>query len=172
MINNYALAPNQHTEALPQYHTEIVFFKFEEDFVEDNIRCIPMIVRFKLDACGIKLKLQQWAMMNDAEKETLSFMPCATPLQVAFFRQTVVALIAAQDGGSAVTLPVEAFPAWANLRRLPQELVVKLEALELTLSLQQWQQLTNLQRFVLLKLCRPGHENRNFPIAFKEFGLA
>jgi hypothetical protein len=28
-----------------------------------------------------------------------------------------------------------------------------------------------LQRFVLIKLCRPGHENENFPKAVKEFGL-
>jgi len=39
------------------------------------------------------------------------------------------------------------------------------------ISIGQWRNLYLLQRFALLKLCRPGHENRNFPIAMKEFGL-
>ena len=34
-------------------------FVFEEDFVEENVRCIPMTVRFKMDAAGIKLKLAE-----------------------------------------------------------------------------------------------------------------
>ncbi|WP_353849846.1 nitrate reductase associated protein, partial [Hydrotalea sp.] len=32
---------------------KIEYFQFEEDFVEENVRCIPMIVRFKMDAVGI-----------------------------------------------------------------------------------------------------------------------
>jgi len=36
---------------------------------------------------------------------------------------------------------------------------------------EQWRELSILQRFALIKLCRPGHENKNFPIAMKEFGL-
>ena len=39
----------------------IEYFDFEEDFVEKNIRCIPMIVRFKMDEAGIKLKLSEWS---------------------------------------------------------------------------------------------------------------
>jgi len=33
----------------------IEYFKFEEDFIEEDVRCIPMIVRFKMDLAGIKL---------------------------------------------------------------------------------------------------------------------
>jgi hypothetical protein len=34
-----------------------------------------------------------------------------------------------------------------------------------------WSALSPLQRFALLKLSRPGHENRNFLPACREFGL-
>jgi hypothetical protein len=34
-------------------------FVFEGDFV-DNLRCIPMQVRYKLDTCSIKLRLSDW----------------------------------------------------------------------------------------------------------------
>ena len=39
----------------------IQYFLFEEDFIEKNVRCIPMIVRYKLDTVGIKLQLSQWS---------------------------------------------------------------------------------------------------------------
>jgi hypothetical protein len=42
---------------------------------------------------------------------------------------------------------------------------------QMSISLAQWKDLNVLQRFALLKLTRPGHENKNFPKAMKEFGL-
>lgn len=42
-----------------------VFFAFESDFV-DSLRCIPMVVRYKLDTCGIKLKLPEWVKERKA----------------------------------------------------------------------------------------------------------
>ncbi|MGB0562374.1 MAG: nitrate reductase associated protein, partial [Spirulinaceae cyanobacterium] len=41
-----------------------------------------------------------------------------------------------------------------------------------SISLTQWQALRPDQRFALIKLSRPGHENRNFLPAMQEFGLA
>jgi hypothetical protein len=42
---------------------DTVYFAFENDFV-DTFRCIPMIVRYKLDTCGIKLKLPEWVKLS------------------------------------------------------------------------------------------------------------
>jgi hypothetical protein len=41
----------------------------------------------------------------------------------------------------------------------------------IAISLLQWRELTNLQRFALIKLSRPGHESKNFIKALKEFGI-
>jgi hypothetical protein len=38
-------------------------------------------------------------------------------------------------------------------------------------TLNGWNALSNLQRYSLLKLTKPSHENKNFPIALREFGL-
>lgn len=146
---------------------ETVFFDFEEDFVEDNVRCIPMVVRFKLDACGIKLKLQEWSRMNLPERKLLAEMNCV-PGQ---YRCYVQQLVKKYTGAVATDLPVTENAAWSNLEEIPFMLQEKLAEFGWQLSLLQWQCLNNLQRFVLLKLCRPGHENRNFPSAVKEFGL-
>ena len=148
------------------------YFRFEEDFVEDNIRCIPMIVRFKLDACGIKLKLGQWSKFTAKERRQLSDMPCVTPGQIGTYGLFLQQLIAARTGHEATLLEVDSYPAWADSDRILPDLQQQARQIGVEISLHQWRSLYLLQRFALLKLCRPGHENRNFPIAMKEFGLA
>jgi hypothetical protein len=150
---------------------ENIFFEFEEDFVEDNVRCIPMVVRFKLDACGIKLKLSEWSKMTTEERNTLTEMACITNEELVQYRNYLRWLIMNHTGTKATELPVELSPLWANTDRLPGMLSEKLAEFNWYVSLQQWQNLSNLQRFALLKLCKPGHENKNFPKAVKEFGL-
>jgi len=148
-----------------------VYFGFEEDFVEDNIRCIPMIVRFKLDACGIKLKLNEWSRMNAAERKVLCETRCLDIDDIMQYRACLERIVLRRTGDCATTIPVEPDPAWADTGKLPDILKNKLAEFNWWLTLQQWASLSNLHRFALLKLCRPGHENRNFPKAMKEFFL-
>jgi hypothetical protein len=68
-------------------------------------------------------------------------------------------------------MEVNKTPAWKELHSIPGILIEKLKEFDWNLSIAQWKSLTDLQRFALLKLCRPGHENKNFPKAMKEFGL-
>jgi hypothetical protein len=150
---------------------ENIFFEFEEDFVEDNVRCIPMVVRFKLDACGIKLKLSEWSKMTMEERNTLTEMTCVSGEEVLQYRNYLRRLIMNHAGTKATELPVDSNPLWANIERLPGMLSEKLAEFNWYMSLQQWRNLSNLQRFALIKLCKPGHENKNFPKAVKEFGL-
>jgi hypothetical protein len=145
-------------------------FQFENDFV-DTLRCIPMQVRFKLDACGIKLKLAEWSKLSFDERENLAELPCFTRQETQRYRQYLQDLIYTRTGNDATELDVEEHPAWANKEQIPEELSEKALAFDCEISNNQWSQLTDLQRFVLLKLCRPGHENMNFPKAIYEFGL-
>ncbi|MES1226818.1 MAG: nitrate reductase associated protein [Bacteroidota bacterium] len=150
---------------------ENIFFAFEEDFVEDNVRCIPMIVRFKLDACGIKLKLNEWSKMSLDERNNLTEMPCTQKGDVVQYRNYLLWVIMKRAGVKATDLPVESNPLWANVDVLPAVLSERLIEFNWRVSVQQWRSLSNLQRFALMKLCKPGHENKNFPKAVKEFGL-
>ena len=150
---------------------EIEYFDFEEDFVEEGIRCIPMIVRFKLDKAGIKLKLGEWAKFSSNEKLELALLDCTNPEEVNRYHDTVASLVTHYTGKEATVIPIEKDPSWNNSATVPRELIQKTMELENTISTKQWKSLTTLQRFALLKLCRSGHENRNFPIALKEFGL-
>jgi hypothetical protein len=55
----------------------MTFFQFEADFVE-SLRCVPMQVRYKLDTCGVKLKLPDWNHFSQAERQQLVELPCET----------------------------------------------------------------------------------------------
>lgn len=140
------------------------YFAFEEDFVEKNIRCIPMIVRFKMDAVGIKLRLADWSKFHRDERLALSTMSCG-------YREYLVGLIEKYTRSEVETLAIEGNPAWSIDAVVPDLLLEKALEFGWNVSVYQWRCLTELQRFALLKLCRPGHENKNFPRAMREFGL-
>lgn len=150
---------------------KIQFFRFEDDFVEAKIRCIPMIVRFKLDACGIKLKLAEWSRMSPPERERLARLPCETQTQLEQYRNILIEVILNRTGNQATPIPVPATTNWQQMDLIPAPIAEKLKEYPLTVSIKQWQALSELQRFALLKLSCPGHENKNFPKALAEFGL-
>ncbi|WP_414585515.1 nitrate reductase associated protein [Scytonema sp. PCC 10023] len=145
------------------------FFEFEADFV-DSLRCIPMQVRCKLDTCGIKLKLSDWSHLTKADREALVELPCSTETEIQAYREYLQNLILQRTGTSAAELPIEPHPAWLDTN-IPINLQEKAKEFGVTLSPQQWAELTPLQRFALIKLSRPSHENQNFPKALKEFHL-
>lgn len=149
----------------------IEYFRFEEDFVEDNVRCIPMIVRFKLDACGVKLKLTEWSKMTPSEREHLAALACETDDETLIYQRYLKHLVWHRTGGEATPLQVQANPAWSVLSTLPELLSEKLNQINHSISLQQWQRLSVLQRFALLKLSSGGHEHKNFQKALEEFEL-
>ena len=130
-----------------------------------------MTVRFKMDAAGIKLKLAEWSKFSVAERIELAIMSAAIKEDAEKYNQYLSGLIQKYTGDDATKLVVDTNPEWANLETIPAMLQQKTMEFNLIISIPQWKQLTNLQRFTLLKLCRPGHENKNFPKAILEFGL-
>lgn len=146
------------------------FFQFEMDFAS-SLRCIPMQVRYKLDLCGIKLKLPQWNQFSKSDRQILLDLPCQTSQQVQIYRQTLQELVARTTGETATDLPIEANPDWENERTIPNSVEDKSKEVGVPLTIEQWKKLTPIQRFVLIKLSRSSHENRNFVPALEEFQL-
>jgi hypothetical protein len=146
-------------------------FDFEKDFA-DTLRCIPMAVRFKLDACGVKLASSQWAQFTKIDRDRLLLEQCATQDEVVAYRDFLIALIESRSGEEAQMTVVHSHPAWGETTSVP--MAVRKQAWSLGLeppSLGQWVALAPLGRFALLKLARPGHRNLNFEPALREFGL-
>ncbi|MEM9770174.1 MAG: nitrate reductase associated protein [Cyanobacteria bacterium P01_D01_bin.73] len=145
------------------------FFDFERDFV-DSLRCIPMRVRYNLDRCGIKLKLHHWHHLTEEERRFLVALPCDGEANRANYRKTLREMVQLRSREVPKDLPVDPSWPWQG-EFLPAETVDQAKRVEVSLSDEQWRSLSEIQRFVLVKLSRPGHENRNFIPALREFGL-
>ena len=146
------------------------FFQFEMDFAS-SLRCIPMQVRYKLDLCGIKLKLPQWSQFSAEDRQMLLGLPCRTPDQVQTYRNNLQRLVQEATGEIAANLPVEVHPEWENDVKIPDSVGQKAREMQVSLTVDQWAKLTPIQRFVLIKLSRSSHENRNFMPALEEFHI-
>ena len=147
-----------------------MFFEFEADFV-DSLRCIPMVVRLKLDTCGVKLKLAEWNHFTQLECDELVNLPCAESAEVVAYRDYVSELIFQHTGNAPSLLEVDLHPAWLNDRDIPTTIEIKAAEYGIIITQSQWANLTPLQRFATIKLTRSSHENNNFLPALQEFGL-
>lgn len=146
------------------------FFEFEADFVE-SLRCIPMQVRFKLDTCGVKLKLHQWSLFNADDRVQLVDRACVNGAEIQAYRSFLEALILARSGEVASELAIDPEPPWLNDLVIPDSVMEKAESVGVVLLSSQWARLDPLRRFALIKLSRSNHENANFRPALEEFGL-
>jgi hypothetical protein len=150
---------------------EPLFFRFESDFVQ-SLRCIPMVVRFKLDLCGIKLSLKAWSRFSHETRAALAANPTDTPKEIDAYGQMVVAAIREAELPVSM-IAIDAAPAWLEKNAVHPAVETKVAELGLVApSSSHWQALSDLQRYALIKLTRGGHENANFLPAMLEFDMA
>jgi hypothetical protein len=109
--------------------------------------------------------------MTTAERQALVELPCTTETEIQSYREHIQQLILQRTGIPATELPIELHPAWQDSSTVPPSLQEKAQEIGVNLTPQHWAALTPLQRFALIKLSRPGHESKNFPIAIAEFHL-
>ena len=131
-----------------------------------------MVVRFKLDRCGVKLSLRQWSKMGAVNRTSLLAMRCDTAAEIETYRIAVIHLATAHCAEVIKRLPGDPEPAWANPSRVPGDVLRQAADLRVEPpSPQSWSRLSTLQRFALLKLARSDHDNHNFIPAMREMRL-
>lgn len=144
-------------------------FAFEADFVDD-LRCLPMAVRRKLDLAGVKLRLSHWHALTADERAELLAWP-DHPGAIDELRLWLERRTAGLADGPARAIDPAAGLDWQQRETVPERLRMACAQLGTAVEPRQWQALDELQRFALVKLSHPGHEHRNLPRALKEFGL-
>lgn len=148
-----------------------LIFDFERDFAGE-LKCMPMVTRLKLDRCGIKLSLKQWNRMHLTDRQALVCLPCDTVDEIDAYGARVVELIE-DDGGVASRFQIDLSPQWENVEGPPAQVsAFAADAGVRPPTAVEWVGLTPVQRFVVIKLTRPGHANANLGPALREFGLA
>lgn len=132
-----------------------------------------MIVRYKLDQCGVKLSLKQWSCFSRDERAELVQRDCSTAGSIAAYAEYLINLIEVKAKDKPARIPVIGSAEWDEVGAVPARLVNYAGNMGLPPpSSEQWASLTSLRRFALFKLTRPGHDNDNFLPAMREFGLA
>ncbi|XOC97025.1 nitrate reductase associated protein [Burkholderia sp. 22PA0106] len=171
-----------------------LLFGFEIDSSED-FTFIPMIVRFHLDRCGLRISLDQWQRLPlDARKRLARFPVAAgagpdmapdrenpepepeselkSELDMGF-GEALAGLLHAQGVEAAETFEPEPAPGWANRAAVPSALVAQCALACLPApSPAQWAALGAFERYVLAKLSRKPKLNHDFIPAMREFALA
>jgi len=146
-------------------------FAFEDDFVA-SLRCIPMAVRLKLDRSGIKLSLRQWSRFTREDRQELLDLPCGSACEVCAYHDRLVELVALRAKEDAKPLPEAPAALWEALGDTPPVVTAFAQSVGVSPPTEhQWRRLSELQRFVLIKLTRDNHDNVNFIPAMREFGL-
>jgi hypothetical protein len=152
-------------------NTDSTIFEFETDFA-GALYCIPMAVRRKLDLCGVKVSLKQWNRFSLEEREQLVARECDTPQETDAYQREVAHLLETRAGDRPQFLDRDAGTEWKDTSVVPHRLIDYCQERGVPApSLAQWAALTELQRFALFKLTRPGHTSENFIPAMREFGL-
>ena len=142
-------------------------FGFEQDFI-GNWRCIPLCVRRKLDLIGLKLKLSHWVAMSQQQRQSLvdwNDHPEALKAMSAHCRS----LTRTMADGEAKPLPPAQGESWQLSSEVAAHVLAAAEDRHIDLSLKQWHGLSELERFALCKLARPGgHDHHNLEAALGE----
>ncbi len=143
-------------------------FAFEADFM-GSWRCIPLCVRRKLDLAGIKLKLRHWLALDEGERQQLVDWPDG-PQDLRDFAFHLKRRTATMGDDPVGELPIPHAPPWRE-GEPPAGVIAALLPMGQTLNQGQWQRLSELERFALCKLARPGHDHRNLTPALAEFKI-
>jgi hypothetical protein len=141
-------------------------FAFETEFSAD-LRCIPMAVRRKLDLAGVKLKLVHWGGLEAQERQRLLAWGDG-PEAITALRDWLMERSQQLPQGPASPLEPAMGCSWQQGEAVPEVLRQACAQLQLSLRPDAWQQLSELERFALVKLSHPGHEHRNLPLALVE----
>ena len=95
---------------------------------------------------------------------------CALPISA--YKEKVSARVAEACGAPPSLLPELPARDWEDAYRIPAQVIAQAESRNRRIAPDAWARLSPLQRFALIKLSRPGHENHNFIPACDEFGLS
>ena len=109
--------------------------------------------------------------MNQESRQNLMTFPCDTDSQIHDYRHYIQELILQLTGKPVAELPIETHPAWIDITTIPSSIYDKSQEIGIEITIAAWASLTILQRFALIKLSRPSHENKNFLPALQEFNL-
>ena len=150
-----------------------LLFNFEVESSE-NLKFIPMVVRFNLDRFGLRISLEQWQMLPHEDRALLARFPVEEDTQIEpNFDHALFEMMRTHANVEPEWFTPEDNPAWRDIAVVPETIVHQASLASISPpGAEQWARLDPFQRYVLAKLARKSASNHDFLPAMREFGLA
>jgi hypothetical protein len=148
-------------------------FRFEIESTED-LRFIPLAVRFNLDRFGQRISLDQWQRLPYADRVLLARFPVENEADIEpNFDLAVREMLQTHANDEPETFAPDTDPIWVHTDAVPESVIRQSSLCGIGApSLDRWSELSAFQRYALAKLSRKNDVNHDFVPAMREFGLA
>jgi hypothetical protein len=148
-------------------------FRFEIESTE-NLRFIPLVVRFNLDRFGQRLSLDEWQRLPHEDRALLARFPVESDVEIApNFDLALREMLRTHAGSEPESFSPETDPVWVHTDAVPESVIRQSSLCGVGApSLDRWAALSAFQRYALAKLSRKNEVNHDFVAAMWEFGLA
>jgi hypothetical protein len=150
-----------------------LLFNFEVVSSED-LKFIPMAVRFNLDRFGLRISLEQWQTLPHEDRALLARFPVEDDSAIEpNFDHALFEMLRTHANVEPDWFTPEDNPVWRETAAVPEAVTHQASLHSLNPPTpDQWAQLDPFRRYVLAKLSRKTASNHDFIPAMKEFGLA
>ncbi|WP_277188099.1 nitrate reductase associated protein [Caballeronia sp. BR00000012568055] len=148
-------------------------FGFEVES-SDNLRFIPLAVRFNLDRFGMRISLEQWQMLPYEDRVLLARFPIEDEAEIEKnFDLTLEEMLKTHTNTQPDHVARDTDPVWAHADAVPETVIRQSSLCGVSSpSLSKWGKLDRFQRYALAKLSRNTDKvNHDFLPAMREFGL-
>ena len=149
-------------------------FGFEVES-SDNLRFIPLAVRFNLDRFGMRITLDQWQQLPHADRVLLARFPVEDDAELEKnFDLALEEMMKTHANAAPEQIERDPEPVWAHADAVPEAVIRQSSLCGISApSLDGWGRLDRFQRYALAKLSRNTDKvNHDFLPAMREFGLA
>lgn len=153
-------------------HESPQMFDFEVVSSED-LKFMPMAVRFNLDRFGLRISLVQWQMLPHADRVLLARFPVDDDAALEpNFDHALFEMMRTHANVEPEWFTPESQPAWRDTAAVPDGVLNQCRVAMLpALDIAHWAQLEPFKRYILTKLARKPEGNHDFVPAMREFGL-
>ncbi|SAK83641.1 hypothetical protein AWB75_05432 [Caballeronia catudaia] len=149
-------------------------FEFEVES-SDNLRFLPLAVRFNLDRFGMRITLDQWQQLPHADRVLLARFPVEDDAELEKnFDLALEEMMKTHANAAPEQIERDPEPVWAHADAVPEAVIRQSSLCGVSApSLDRWGALDRFQRYALAKLSRNTDKvNHDFLPAMREFGLA
>ncbi len=142
-------------------------FDFEDEIVR-TLACVPMAVRRKLDRVGLKVSMEQWQALSQADRLAICHLPSGSREECEVFELFVGEAVERQSGSKPAPLSTDQRAMAEPPDKPPAQVVEHAHANGIALGPYEWSKLDDDERYALVKLGGNSNAKTFFPAALKE----